>query len=558
MRRIFTAAVILAVLALGAAHAQAPEPPVGADLVVTNGVIYTGDDRLGRVQALAVRDGVIIAVGTSAEIKHWVGPGTRVLDLKGSFAMAGFNDAHTHFGSGGQGLLAVNVEGARSLAEFQARIRARLAEFEPGEWVVGRGWDQSLWPENRMPTRADLDAVSTKHPMIFGRVDGHSAVANSLALTLAAITRDTPNPAGGEIVRDPQGEPTGWLKENAEEMVWRLVPPPAPEQRKRGLLLAMEQAARWGVTSIQDNSSWEDFLAFRQLKNEGKLTLRVTGWLNFRAPVGELDNLRREGGSSDPWLKTGALKGVTDGSGGSLSAAMLEPFATDASNRGILLYDPDELKNMAAEREAAGFQLALHAIGDRANRIALDAFAAARQANQRRNTRHRIEHAQFIHRDDVPRFRELGVVASVQPCHVLSDLRWAPKILGPEREYEGYPYGSLAHAGAILAFGTDFPVEPLHPLRNLYAAVAREFETGGPASGWLPDEKLSLENGIRAYTWGSAYAEFEEQRKGTLTPGRFADIVVLSQDITRVPPRELLQTDVLLTLVGGKVVYEKK
>ncbi|MCH7985134.1 MAG: amidohydrolase [Acidobacteria bacterium] len=550
-------ALLLLVLLLGLAAGLLSEPP-DADVVLTNGNIYTVDVRLGRVEAIAITRGKIAAVGTAEEMQHWVGPETKVIDLEGKFVMPGFNDAHTHLANAGQGSLSVNVEGTRSIAEFQQRIRARLSEFEPGTWVVGRGWDHSLWEENRMPTKADLDAVSTSHPMFFTRVDGHSAVANSLALEQAGITRSSEQPEGGEIVRDADGEPTGWLKENATGLVSRLIPAPTSEQRQRGLLLALAEAARYGVTSVQDNSSWEDFLALRELKQEGKLTLRVTEWLPFDAPLNRLEEMRKEGGATDPWLKTGALKGVTDGSGGSLSAAMLEPFANAPDNRGILLYDPEQLKKMVVDRDAAGFQIALHAIGDRANRVALDAFEAALKINKRRNARHKIEHAQFVHRDDFARFKELDVIASMQPCHLLADMRWAPTILGPEREYEGYAIGTMRKAGARLAFGTDYPVEHINPLRGLYAAVTREFEDGGPEGGWLPEEKVSIEEAIRAYTLGSAFAEFEERRKGTLSPGKFADLIVLSQDITNVSPSELLRTDVLLTMVGGKIVYQKE
>ncbi len=550
-------ALLLPVLLLGLAAGLLSEPP-DADVVLTNGNIYTVDVRLGRVEAIAITRGKIAAVGTAEEMQHWVGPQTKVIDLEGKFVMPGFNDAHTHLANAGQGSLSVNVEGTRSIAEFQQRIRARLSEFEPGTWVVGRGWDHSLWQENRMPTKADLDAVSTSHPMFFTRVDGHSAVANSLALERAGITRSSEQPEGGEIVRDADGEPTGWLKENATGLVSGLIPAPTSEQRQRGLLLALAEAARYGVTSVQDNSSWEDFLALRELKQEGKLTLRVTEWLPFDAPLNRLEEMRKEGGATDPWLKTGALKGVTDGSGGSLSAAMLEPFANAPDNRGILLYDPEQLKKMVVDRDAAGFQIALHAIGDRANRVALDAFEAALKINKRRNARHKIEHAQFVHRNDFARFKELDVIASMQPCHLLADMRWAPTILGPEREYEGYAIGTMRKAGARLAFGTDYPVEHINPLRGLYAAVTREFEDGGPEGGWLPEEKVSLEEAIRAYTLGSAFAEFEERRKGTLSPGKFADLIILSQDITNVSPSELLRTDVLLTMVGGKIVYRKE
>ncbi len=568
MRRLVLLLAALAFASLAGDAAPDAGPGRAADLILVNGDIYTVDARLGRVEALAIAQGKILAAGTSDEIRKWAGPQTKVFDLEGRFVVPGFNDAHTHIVSGGLALLSVNVEGTRSLKEFQDRIRGRLSDFKEGEWVTGRGWDHSLWTENRVPTRKDLDAVSTTHPMIFGRVDGHSSVVNSLALKLAGITRDTPNPEGGEIVRDENGEPTGWLKEKAIGLVDRLVPEPTREQRKRGLLLVFQEAARLGVTSVQDNSlraisgepssSWEDFLVLRELKDEGKLTLRVTEWLPFDAPLDQLEKMRKEGGTTDPWLRTSALKAVSDGSGGSLSAAMLEPFSNAPENRGILRYDPEQLKKMVIERDAAGFQINIHAIGDRANRVTLDAFEAAKKINNRRDARHRIEHAQFVHPADVPRFKQLGVIASMQPCHLLSDIRWAPVILGPERLGEAYAWNTLLKSGAALAFGTDYPVEPLNPMRNLYASVTRESESGGPAGGWVPENKISIAEALRAYTWGSAYGQFEEDRKGTLSPGKFADLVVLSQDVTRVPPKEILRTQVLLTMVGGRIVYERK
>ncbi len=544
------------------AFATLGEQKSSADLVLVNGAIYTGDPALGRVEALAIKGELIIAAGTQSEIKPWVGPNTRVLDLQGRFVMPGFNDAHVHLASAGLAKLTLDFTGVRSLAELQQRIRARLADVQPGDWLRGHGWDQSLWDPPRIPTRLDLDAVSKDHPMLFSRVDGHSAVANSLALKLAGITKETPNPPGGEIVRDVQGEPTGWLKEEATGLVERLIPALTLAQRKRALELALQEAAAHGVTSVQDDSvrggEWENFLAYQELQREGKLPVRVTEWLDFDASVETIKAQQAQAGTSGPWLKTGALKAIVDGSGGSHTAAMLEPFADEPGNRGILLYEPEKLKRLVIERDAAGFQIALHAIGDRANRIVLDAFAAARRVNNRRNARYRIEHTQFVHPDDFKRFGELGVIASVEPCHLLSDMRWAPALLGPARASGGWAFRTLRKSGAILAFGTDYPVELVNPFRGLYAAITREFEAGGPEGGWVPAEKLTLEEAIEGYTLGSAYAEFEEQRKGTLTPGKFADLIVLSQDITRVPARALLNTQVLLTMVGGKIVYEKK
>lgn len=565
------AGILAAILLFAAFSLSAQETPPsyrGVELVLTHGDIYTADPALRRVEAIAIQDGKIVAVGTAKEIQHWVGTNTRVVDLEGKFVMPGFNDAHTHMVDGGLRLLRVNVEDTHSLGEFQQRIRERLQEFEQGEWIVGSGWDQSLWKENRMPTRQDLDAVSTDHPMIFQRVDGHSSVANSLALEKAGITRDTPNPEGGDIVRDDKGEPTGWLKEAADEIVWGLVPLASREMRKRGLLLAMQEAARLGITSVQDDSirnasmpkglDWDSYLAWKELKDEGKLTLRVTEWLPFNSSVDDLKKMRDEIGATDPWLKAGALKALVDGSGGSLTAAMLEPFANAPGNSGILRYEPDQLKKMVVDRDAAGFQLAIHAIGDRANRVTLDAFEAARQINQRKDARDRVEHAQFVHPDDFHRFKDLGVIASMQPSHLLSDIRWAATILGPRRYREAYAWNSMLEAGARLAYGTDYPVEVLSPMRGLYAALTRQAEDGTPEGGWVPSEKIGIADAIRAYTWGSAFAEFEEHRKGTLSPGKFADLIILSRDITRATPRQVLQTEVLLTLVDGRIVYEKE
>ncbi|MDA2914067.1 amidohydrolase [Acidobacteriia bacterium AH_259_A11_L15] len=546
------------------ALAAAPVTPqrLGADLVLTNGRIYSVDSHLGWVEALAITQDKIVAVGTSKEIRHWIGPNTEVIDLQGRFVMPGFNDAHVHLALASRQLLNVNLEGTRSIAELQQRIRENLKDFEPGEWIIGGGWDHSLLEEKRIPTRAELDAVSTEHPLFLHRVDWHSAVANSFALQLAGITRETPDPPGGEIVRDAEGEPTGWLKDRALDLVTQIIPPLTLERRKRGTLLVLEQAARYGVTTMQDDSirfdGWDSYRALRELKEDGKLTARITMMLPFEAPLDRLREMQKEGGTDDPWLKTGPLKAEVDGSGGSLSAAMFEPFANDPENDGYMKIEPERLRTMVLERDAAGLQMALHAIGDRANRIVLDAYEAASKKNKRRKRRHRIEHVQYLHRDDRDRFRELGVIASMQPCHLLAEIRWTSTILGPEREYEAYALNSLLNSGAVIALGTDYPVEGLNPLRGIYAAVARQFEEGGPQGGWAPEEKISVEDAIQAYTLGSAFAEFEDHRKGTLAPGKLADLIVLSRDLTRVPPQEILRTEVVLTVVGGKIVYEKE
>lgn len=529
-----------------------------ADLVLVNGVIYTGDSARPRVEALAVKGERIIAVGTTKEVQAMAGESTRVIDLQGRFAMPGFNDAHIHMANGGQARLAVELNGAASLAEFQQRIRARLGDYKEGEWITGRGWDHTLWPEKRFPTAKDLDAVSTTHPMIFNRVDGHVVIANSLALRMAGITRNTQDPPGGAIERDAEGNPTGMLKESAMGLVRRQVPDLTQAQRRRAIELAVEEATQHGITSVQDNSSWQDFQVYDALKKEGKLTLRVTEWLPFTAPLAQLEQMRRRGGTNDPWLKTGALKGVVDGTLGSRTAAMLEPFSDDASTRGIMRIPAEELKKLAIERDKAGFQIALHAIGDAANRAALDAFAAAREANGTRDARHKVEHAQVVAPADFARFKELDVIASMQPCHETTDMRWAQDRVGRERSNGAYAWRSMQQSGVRLAFGTDYPVEPLNPMIGLYACVTRERPEGGPAGGWIPQEKISLDDCIQAYTAGSAYAEFEEANKGQLMPGKFADIVVLSADVTKIAPREILKTKAVTTIVGGRVVYESK
>ncbi len=515
-------------------------------MILTNGDIYTGDASRPRVQAVAARGEVIIATGSNDEIARLKNSKTRVIDLHGQFAMPGFNDAHVHLVGAGFAKLTVNLEGAKSLAEMQGRIRASLSNFKPGEWIRGRGWDHTLWPDKRFPTRADLDAVSREHPMFFARVDGHVAVVNSRALELAGITRATADPPGGRFLHDAAGEPNGMLEEDsAMSRVAQLIPPPSQDQRRRAIELALAEASSYGVTSIQDNSEenpfrlYEEFRdgrshdgkavpnapalvdlpTYRSLHEEGKLPLRITEWLPFNAPLTVLEEYRRTYGTTDGWIKTGTLKEFLDGSLGSRTAAMLAPYSDEPSTSGILRVDPELLKQMAIARDAAGFQIAFHAIGDRANRLALDTFAAILQANGARDRRDRVEHAQIIALDDIPRFAALGVIASMQPCHLLDDERWAESRIGSERVEGGYAWNSLEKSGAHLAFGTDYPVESVNPLRGLYACATRELLGGGPTGGWQPQEKLPIETCIREYTIGAAYAEFEETRKGQACAG---------------------------------------
>jgi hypothetical protein len=543
----------------GTSHAKEPmDQATGpADLALINGVIYTGDSKQPRVEALAARGETIIATGSTPEIRKLIAASTQVIDLHGGFAMPGFNDAHLHLGSGGQAKLAVDLQGAKSISEFQQRVRARVAITKPAEWVTGSGWDHTLWNPPNFPTRQDLDAISDDHPMFFSHISGHVGVANSKALELAGITASTPNPSGGKIEHDAKGEPDGMLEEDsAMSLVTRKIPAATPAQRRHGIELAMQEATANGLTSIQDYSSWNDFLTYRELRQEGKLTVRITEWLTFELPLARLEQMRREGGTADPWLKTGALKGFMDGALGSTTAALLAPYSDDLKSSGILRVNPAELNRMSIERDRAGFQLAFHAIGDRANRVALDAFAAVLAADGPRDRRDRIEHAQIIAPEDFARFASLHVIASMQPSHQTTDMRWAERRLGPERIKGAYAWHTMLSLGVPLAFGTDYPVEVINPMRGLHACVTRELPEGGPAGGWQPQEKISMDECIHAYTSGAAYAEFEEGKKGRLVQGQLADIVLLSDDVTKLPPASLFQVRVIRTIVGGHTVYE--
>jgi predicted amidohydrolase YtcJ len=525
-----------------------------------HGRIYTNDLQNPWASAIAVREGKIFCIGALDHIMLECGGGqenAEIVQLNGHFVMPGFNDAHVHLGSAAADMLSVRLNGAASVEELQRRLSDAVAAHKEGEWITGAGWDHTLWTDKKFPSKEQLDAVAPKNPVLLTHVSGHVAVANSRALQNAAITKDTPNPKGGEFERGEDGELTGMLKEDsAMRLVEQYVPDPSAAERRRGIELVLADVAKNGVTSVQDNSDWDDFLVYHDLRDEGKLTVRITEWLHFAAPLTELQNLRSEGGVSDPWLKTGALKMVTDGALGPRTAAMLAPYSDDPSASGIMAMEPEKLRQMAIERDKAGFQLAFHAIGDRANRVALDVFEAVAKANGPRDRRDRIEHAQVVAPEDFPRFAKLNVIASMQPSHQTTDMRWAEQRVGPDRVKGAYAWASLQKSGARLAFGTDYPVEPVSPMRGLYACVTRELPDGGPQGGWQPQEKISLDDCIRAYTSGSAYAQFAEGKKGELKLGEYADFIILSNDLTKISPPEYLKTRVLRTVVGGHTVYQ--
>jgi predicted amidohydrolase YtcJ len=578
MKILFAVLVVLLMASLSSAQQS-------ADVIFVNGDIYTGKaiaapslppciDAKGspcaspvwsehvqldtspplRVHAIAVKDGKILAVGVGGEIQKFKGPRTQIIDLGGRFVMPGFNDAHVHLGSAGFEKLNVNLVGSKSLDEMKQRIAARVKTAAPGEWIQGRGWDHTLWASQTTPTRADIDSVTGDHPAIFNRVDGHIAIANTAALKAAGITAQTPDPHGGKIDRDEKGEPTGILRETAMGAVFSKIPPPSAAQRRRAAELALADAAMHGITSAQDNSDWEDFLTYEQMEKEGKLTLRIAEWLPFDAPVEQLLRMRQHHSHDDPMLHTTMLKGFMDGSLGSRTAAMLAPYADDPKNSGIPRYEQEKLNAMAAERASAGFQMGFHAIGDRGARMALDAFAYAEQKSGKKDLRFRIEHDQVIAPEDFKKFKELGVIASVQPNHLLTDMNWAESHLGPERAKHSYPWKEFEDNDIRMAFGTDYPVEPITPFRGLYAAITRRNEAG--TKEYYPEQKISIQHAIYDYTIGSAYAEFAENKKGRLEAGMLADFVVLDRDITRIAPEEILKTQVLRTVVGGKTVYE--
>lgn len=536
-------------------------------LVLTNGKVFSADARGTLAEAVAVDGNRIVAVGTSREIADRYN-GARTIDLKGRLVTPGFNDAHLHFLGGGLSLLRVNLNGAATLAEAKARVAARVRELPAGAWITGRGWDHTLWG-GQWPTKRDLDEVSPDNPVILQRVDGHVSWANTPALKAGNVTRETQAPQGGEILRDAAGEPTGILKETAAGLVTRVVPDATRAEMSEALNRALAEARRYGITSVQANDvpSFDATPLYRELLKQGKLTVRVAEWQQFDRTVEELKRERAEFEShrDDPLrLRLTALKGYVDGTLGSRTAAMLAPFSDDPHNSGIPRMAPEALTKMVVERDAAGFQITLHCIGDRANRMALEAFKAAREKNaghdatRVRLLRHRVEHAQVISPLDFARFRDLGIIASMQPSHAISDKRWAQERLGEYRVLGAYSWHTFMAHGVHVPFGTDWPVEPINPYLGLYAAVTRQSPEGDPPGGWWPEERLSMADAIRNYTAESAYATFEEKEKGQLVPGMLADLVVHSRDLLTIAPNEVLQTEADITVFDGKVVYERK
>ena len=564
-------------------QAQAPDTIFFHGNILTGTRLKAGDASAtpGRVSAVSVRAGKIVGVGSDREMLALKDEHTATVDLQGAFAMPGFNDAHTHIASAGEQRLTLDLDNVPSLAVMLAKVKAYAATLAPGEWIEGGGWDHTKWPGAKLPTRQELDAVSAGHPALLGRTDGHIAIANSAALAAAGITDETANPQGGKIDRDSEGHATGIIREGpALALVEQHIPPPSVATRRKALELSIQDALSHGVTSIQDFSDWGDWMVLGEMEYEGKLRLRISEWIAFDLPVAVLDERRASHRADDPLLHLAMLKAFMDGSLGSRTAAMNDAYADDAGNAGIARYQQEKLNAMSAARAADGFQLGFHAIGDLANDMALNAFAAAEQVGRPANVpapprnpdatvvtepptavkpsdfRFRIEHAQVVSPGAFERFAQLGVIASMQPSHLLTDMAWAEARLGPERSKRAYAWKSFLDHGVTLTFGTDYPVESISPFRGLYAAITRENVEG--TQTFEPQEKITIDQAIYAYTQASAFAEFREKMKGRLEPGYLADMVVLDRDITKVSPQEVLHTKVLRTVVGGKTVYEAR
>jgi hypothetical protein len=530
-----------------------------AELIVTNAKVWTCDKAQPAAEALAVVGGRIVAVGSAAEIDQWRGARTNVVDGRGKLLVPGFNDAHVHFFSGGSELDNADLKRTRSPEEFANLIGGR-ARARPGEWILGGNWDDQNWSPARLPTKEMIDTVTSDTPVFVSRYDGHMALANSLALQKAGVTSSTKSPAGGEIVRDAAGNPTGLLKDAAMSLVMRVVPPLSREQRLRTLRRALRHAAELGVTSIQDmGTAPEEFALLAELAERGELTVRVYA----AAPIGRWEDqaklgLRRAFGSD--WLRTGTLKGYADGSLGSSTAYFFEPFLDAPGKRGLLsdeMHPPQLMRERMRKADAAGLQLCIHAIGDQANSIILDMFAQVVKANGERDRRLRIEHAQHMAAKDFTRYAQQKVIASVQPYHAIDDGRWAEKRIG-DRIKTTYAFRTFLDSGVRLALGTDWPVAALNPLETIYAAVTRATLDGKNPEGWVPEQKISITEALEAYTAGSAFAEFQEGDKGSIAPGKLADFVLLSDDIFTIPPVAIRDVKVLMTVVDGKVVWDKQ
>lgn len=537
-----------------------------ASLILVNGKVWTENRDQPTAQAVAIDGNRIIAVGGNDTIRKYSGHDTRVIDLGGRLVLPGFNDAHVHFLGGGAALIGVQLGSATSQAEFRERVGAFAKTLPKGAWIRNGLWDHQRWTPPVPPDHQLIDSVSGDHPALLWRLDGHMALANALAMELAGIDRNTKDVPGGEIERDKDGNPTGILKDAAVALVERIMPPLSPEEQDNAMEAALREAAAHGVTSVQnmadsseDRSQPEVFREFQKSEREGKLTVRIYESM----PVRDYKYLSDPGVVApfgDSYLRIGNLKAFADGALGSETAWMDEPFTNHAGYSGIPspdLLDVEHFYDEMRQADKAGLQISIHAIGDRANRTILDLYARMEKDNGPADRRPRIEHAQHLHPADYARFAQLGVIASMQPYHAIDDGRWAVTELGPERLKSSYAWKSLIDAGATLAFGSDWPVAPLDPVMGIYAAATRRTLDGKNPKGWIPEQRISVAQAVHAYTMGSAYAEHQEKVKGSVEPGKLADLVVLSDDIFAIPPENIEKTKVTMTVFDGRVIYQR-
>lgn len=528
-----------------------------ADTVITNGKVRTMDSVKSQAEAVAIIGNKIVAVGSNAEIRQMIGANTKTIDAKGKLVLPGFNDAHVHFLEGGFQLSAVDLRDAKTPQEFVERIRNFAAKLPKGRWILGGKWDHENWTPNNLPTKELIDAATPDNPVFIDRLDGHMALANSLALKLAGVDKNTKDVEGGLIVRDTNGNPTGVLKDAAMSYVNKVIPEFSFEQKLEAATAATNYAASLGVTSVQDMSAGNDVGVYQELLRQGKLKTRIYAV----SPLGDFARWQRTGlhfAFGDAMLRVGGLKGYSDGSLGSTTAWFFEPYLDAPNTTGLPSDEIPRMYENVKNADKAGLQIMVHAIGDKANDTMLSTYERVAKENGERDRRFRIEHAQHLRIEDLKRFGTLKVVASMQPFHLADDGRWAHKRLDEKRLRGAYAFRTILDSGGVLAFGTDWAVAPLNPLLGVQAAVTRQTLDGKNPNGWLPEQKISIEETVRAYTNGSAYAEFQENAKGTISVGKLADIVILSDDIFTINPNDINKTKVLMTIGDGKVIYEGK
>lgn len=554
------AAVPVAVLLLATACGGRPPADPPADLVLHNAHIYTVDAARPRAEAVAIRDGRFVFVGDNAGALALRGADTRVIDAGGLTVVPGLHDAHAHFVGLGESLQPIDLRGTRSYDEVVAKVRERVASARPGEWIVGRSWDQNLWPVKEWPTYEALDAAAPDNPVYLTRVDGHAALASGRALTLAGVTRSTADPAGGRIIRNRAGDPTGVLIDRAMGLVSSKIPPPTVEQVEERIRLADRETRRLGLTMVHDAGTTTQVVeAYKRLIDRGELDTRL--YVMLRMPLDRLQPHFDAGplvGYGDHHLTVRAIKISADGALGSRGAAMIDPYSDEPGTTGLLTTPPDEVYAQTLAASKAGFQTCIHAIGDRANRLTLDVFERVqREVPGARDLRLRNEHAQILHPDDIPRFKALGVIASMQATHATSDMPWVPARIGEARANAGaYVWRTLLDDGVRLANGSDFPVEPADPMLGFYASITRQDAGGQPPGGWMPEQRLTREETLVSFTLDAAYAAHAEQDLGSIEVGKLGDFVMLSKDIMTIEPPEILTTRVVRTVIGGKVVFE--